>query len=263
MNEPKIDTTVPHSARMWNYWLGGKDHYEVDRVAGDQFAAAFPDIVAIARLSRYLLSRIVRHLSVEAGVAQFLDIGTGLPTVDNTHDLAQRINPEARVVYVDNDPLVLSHARALLVGTREGVTDYMDADLRDPARILAGAAESLDFDRPVGLMLMGILGYVGDHEEAYEIVRTLMKPLPSGSYLAIWDGSNVVTGEALDKAQDELNEGPGAPYTLRNHEEISRFFDGLDLVEPGVVPITQWRPEPDPFGPPSPVDALVGVARKP
>nr|WP_275935747.1 SAM-dependent methyltransferase [Herbidospora sakaeratensis] len=262
MNDTKIDTTVPHSARMWNYWLGGKDHYEVDRVAGDQFATAFPDIVAIARLSRYLLARIVRHVSAE-GVDQFLDIGTGLPTVDNTHDLAQRINPKARVVYVDNDPLVLSHARALLVGTREGVTDYMDADLRDPARILAGAAKSLDFDRPVALMLMGILGYVGPDEGPYDIVRTLLEPLPSGSYLALWDGSNVVTGAALDKAQDDLNEGAGAPYTLRNHEEFSRFFDGLDLVEPGIVPITQWRPDPDPFGPPSPVDALVGVARKP
>ncbi|WP_275477739.1 SAM-dependent methyltransferase [Herbidospora cretacea] len=263
MSNPRIDTTVPHSARMWNYWLGGKDHYEVDRVAGDQFAEAFPDIVAIARLSRYLLARVVRHLGAEAGVNQFLDIGAGLPTVDNTHDLAQRIDPTARVVYVDNDPLVLSHARALLVGTREGVTGYIDADLRDHEAILAGARKSLDFDRPVALMLMGILGYMTDADKPYEIVRALMDPLPSGSYLVVWDGSNVVTGEALDKAQDDLNEGPGAPYTLRDQEEISRFFDGLELVEPGVVPITQWRPDADPFGPPQPVDALVGVARKP
>ncbi|GAB1818289.1 SAM-dependent methyltransferase [Herbidospora sp. RD11066] len=263
MSNPKIDTTVPHSARMWNYWLGGKDHYEVDRVAGDQFAEAFPDIVAIARLSRYLLSRVVRHLSVEAGVTQFLDVGAGLPTVDNTHDLAQRINPAARVVYVDNDPLVLAHARALLVGTPEGLTGYIDADLQDPERILQGAEKSLDFERPVALMLMGILGYVADAEEPGEIVRKLMEPLPSGSYLVIWDGSNVVTGEALDKAQEELNDGPAVPYTLRNAEELGRFFDGFELVEPGIVPITQWHPDPDPFGPPSPVDALVGVARKP
>ncbi len=167
-------------------------------------------------------------------------------------------------MYVDNDPLVLSHARALLVGTREGLTGYIDADLRDHQTILAGARKSLDFDRPVALMLMGILGYMTEADKPYEIVRALMDPLPSGSYLVVWDGSNVVTGEALDKAQGRPQRRPGArPTRCATAEEISRFFDGLELVEPGVVPITQWRPDPDPFGPPKPVDALVGVARKP
>jgi hypothetical protein len=262
---PKIDTTVPHSARMWNYWLGGKDHYPVDRAAGDQFSEAFPDIVNIARLSRHLLARIVRHLAGEAGVRQFLDVGTGLPTVDNTHDLAQRAAPDARVVYVDNDPLVLTHARALLVGTPEGATDYVQADLREPEAILAAAAKTLDFDRPVALMLMGIAGYLRNDEEPYAIVGRLVDALPSGSYLAMWDGVNVVTGDALEQAQEDFNEGDGAPapYTLRSREEFSAFFNGLEQVEPGVVSIPLWRPDPDPFASPAEVDALCCVARKP
>jgi hypothetical protein len=262
---PTIDTTVPHSARMWNYWLGGKDHYPVDRAAGDQFSQAFPDIVNVARLSRHLLARIVRQLAGEAGIRQFLDVGTGLPTVDNTHELAQRVAPDSRVVYVDNDPLVLAHARALLVGTPEGATDYVQADLRDPGAILAAAAKTLDFDRPIALMLMGIAGYLRNDEEPYAIVGRLVDALPSGSYLAMWDGANVITGEALDQAQEDFNEGDGAPapYTLRDRAEFGAFFDGLELVEPGVVSIPLWRPDPDPFASPAEVDALCGVARKP
>ncbi|MED7928979.1 SAM-dependent methyltransferase [Nonomuraea sp. LP-02] len=260
---PRIDTSVPHAARMWNYWLGGKDHYDVDREAGDQFSAAFPDIVEIARLSRHLLARIVRHLVEEAGVRQFLDVGTGLPTVDNTHEVAQRADPACRVVYVDNDPLVLAHARALLVGSPEGATDYVDADLREPEKIVAAAAGTLDLTEPVALMLMGIAGYVSEEDGAYSIVGRLMEALPSGSYLAMWDGVNVVTGEALDRAQEEHNEGPGAPYHLRSRAEFARFFDGLELVEPGVVSITRWRPDPDPMASLAEVDALCGVARKP
>jgi len=260
---PKIDTTVPHAARMWNYWLGGKDYYDVDREAGDQFSQAFPDIVRIARLSRHLLARIVRHLAQEAGIRQFLDVGTGLPTVDNTHEVAQRVAPDARVVYVDNDPLVLTHARALLTGTPEGATDYVDADLHDPDAIIAAAARTLDPDRPVALMLMGIVGYVPDERGAYTIVARLMDALPSGSYLALWDGANLVTGQALDQAQDDYNEGDGVPYHLRTRAEITAFFDGLELVEPGVVSLPLWRPDHDPFGAPAEVDALCGVARKP
>ncbi|GAA0380328.1 hypothetical protein Acor_01870 [Acrocarpospora corrugata] len=260
--DPKIDTSVPHSARMWNYWLGGKDHYPVDRLAGDQFREAFPDIVRIAQLSRHLLARIVQYLAAEAGVRQFLDIGTGLPTLDNTHSLAQRVDPSARVVYVDNDPLVLTHARALLVGTPEGATDYIDADLNDPERILAAAARTLDFDQPVALMLMGILGYVPDHGDACGIVKRLMDALPPGSYLAMWDGANLVTGKALDDAQESLNEGGGMPYTLRSREQVGDFFDGLELVEPGIASITMWRPDPDPFEPAVEVDAICGVGRK-
>ncbi|MEW9549924.1 SAM-dependent methyltransferase [Nonomuraea sp. NPDC050783] len=260
---PRIDTSVPHAARMWNYWLGGKDHYDVDREAGDQFSAAFPDIVEIAKLSRHLLARIVRHLVTEAGVRQFLDVGTGLPTVDNTHEVAQRADPSCRVVYVDNDPLVLAHARALLVGTAEGATDYVDADLREPEKIIAAAGRTLDLTRPVALMLMGITGYVSEEQGAYTIVARLMDALPSGSYLAMWDGVNVVTGEALERAQEQHNEGPGAPYHLRTRAEFARFFDGLELVEPGLVSIPLWRPDPDPLATPHEVDALCGVARKP
>jgi O-methyltransferase involved in polyketide biosynthesis len=247
----------------WNYWLGGKDHYDADREAGDQFSELFPDIVEIAKLSRHLLARIVRFMVDEAGVRQFLDIGTGLPTVDNTHEVAQRADPSCRVVYVDNDPLVLAHARALLVGTPEGATDYVDADLRDPERIITAAAKTLDLTRPVTLMLMGIVGYVTDEEGAYSIVSRLMDALPSGSYLAMWDGVNVVTGEALDRAQEEHNEGPGVPYNLRTREQFSAFFDGFELVEPGIVSIPFWRPDPDPLAGLAEVDALCGVARKP
>src|SRR5690606_11323851 len=199
----RIDTSTPHAARMWNYWLGGKDYYDVDRVAGDQFSAAFPDIVHNARLSRHLIARIVRYMVNEAGVRQFLDVGTGLPTVDNTHEVAQRADPTCRVVYVDNDPLVLTHARALLVGTPEGATDYIEADLREPETIIAAAAKTLDLTQPVTLMLMGIVGFISDEDDAHGIVARLMDALPSGSYLALWDGVNVVTGDSLDQAQDD------------------------------------------------------------
>ncbi|GAA2631097.1 SAM-dependent methyltransferase [Actinomadura fulvescens] len=258
----KIDTTVPHSARVWNYWLGGKDNYPVDRAAGDQFIENVPSIVDTARQSRYLLQRVVRHLGEREGIRQFLDIGTGLPTVDNTHEVAQRVAPETRIVYVDNDPLVLVHARALLTSTPEGATDYVDADLKEPDAILNAAAKTLDFSRPVALMLMGILGFIADEEDPHGIVRKLVDALPSGSFLSLWDGVNVVSGEALDEAQGDYNEEGGVPYTLRSPEEIARFFDGLELLEPGVVPVTKWRPEANPWGTPHDVDALCGVARK-
>jgi hypothetical protein len=177
----KINTAVPQSARIWNYWLGGKDNYPVDRAAGDQYREAFPEIVDVARASRQFLTRAVRYLAGEAGIRQFLDVGTGLPTADNTHEVAQRVAPQSRVVYVDNDPLVLAHARALLTSTPQGATSYIDADLHEPDKILQGAAETLDFTRPVALMLMGILGHVTDYDEARSIVRRLLDALPSGS----------------------------------------------------------------------------------
>lgn len=259
----RIDTSTPHAARMWNYWLGGKDYYDVDRVAGDQFSAAFPDIVHIARLSRHLIARIVRYMVNEAGVRQFLDVGTGLPTVDNTHEVAQRADPTCRVVYVDNDPLVLTHARALLVGTPEGATDYIEADLREPETIIAAAAKTLDLTQPVTLMLMGIVGFISDEDDAHGIVARLMDALPSGSYLALWDGVNVVTGDSLDQAQDDYNETDAVPYALRTREQFTAFFEGLELVEPGIVSVPLWRPDPDPLADLKEVDALVGVARKP
>ncbi len=254
-----IDTTVPHSARIWNYWLGGKDNYAVDRAAGGQYAEVFPGIVDVARTSRAFLTRAVRYLAGEAGIRQFLDIGTGLPTLDNTHEVAQRVAPESRIVYVDNDPLVLAHARALLTSTREGACDYIDADLRDPAAILDAAAGQLDFTRPIALMLMGIMGHFTD-EEAYPIVSRLLDGLPSGSYFALNDGVDL--NEAFNQAQRGYNQSGAVPYHLRSPEQIARFFEGLELVEPGVVPVPRWRPDPDEAGTPAEDLAYGGVGRK-
>ncbi|HEX6470430.1 MAG TPA: SAM-dependent methyltransferase [Streptosporangiaceae bacterium] len=256
-----IDTTVPHSARVWNYLLGGKDNYPVDRQAGEKIREIFPGMVDIARQSRYMLVRVVRHLTAEAGIRQFLDIGTGLPTVDNTHEVAQRIAPESRIVYVDNDPLVLVHAEALLTSTREGACDYIQADVRDPEAILAGAAKTLDFDRPVALMLMGIMGLVEDYDEALSIVRRLTGALPAGSYVAVYDGSD--TDPAYVEAIARYNAGSRAvPYTPRGPRQIAAFLDGLEILEPGVVSVSHWRPDAGPWGQPPEVACAGGVGRK-
>jgi S-adenosyl methyltransferase len=253
-----IDTTVPHSARIWNYWLGGKDNYAVDREAGDQYKDIFPGIAVVAQTSRAFLTRAVRYLAGEAGIRQFLDIGTGLPTADNTHQVAQRVAPESRIVYVDNDPLVLAHARALLTSAPEGSTEYLDADIRNPAAILDAAAGLLDFTQPIALMLMGIMGHFTD-EEAYPIVSRLLAGLPSGSYFALYDGAD--TNEAFNEAQRGYNESGAAPYHLRSPEQFARFFEGLELVEPGVVPVPHWRPDPD--APAVEIYSYCGVGRKP
>ncbi|WP_345436833.1 SAM-dependent methyltransferase [Actinoallomurus vinaceus] len=259
--EPRIDDTVPHSARVWNLLLGGKDHYPVDRAAAEGICAVFPGMTDIARHSRHMLARAVRYLTSEAGIRQFLDIGTGLPTADNTHEVAQRVAPECRVVYVDNDPLVLVHARALLTGSPEGATDYLEADVRDPDVILREAARTLDLTRPVGLMMMGILGLVPDDEEARSIVRRLVAALPAGSHLALYDGTD--TDPAYVEAIRAYNAGSGAaPYTPRSLEQITGFFDGLELLEPGVVSVPRWRPEPHPWGEPPEVACAGGVGRK-
>ena len=259
---PKIDASIPHSARIWNYWLGGKDNYPVDQAAGDEYVATFPGIVDIARQSRAFLARAVRYLAGEAGVRQFLDVGTGLPTVDNTHEVAQRVAPDSRIVYVDNDPLVLVHAQALLTSTSPGACHYIDADLRDPAAILAGAAETLDFTRPVALMLMEILGHVTSDEEARSIVSGLMAGLPSGSYLVIADGTSNITAE-FEQAQQDYDDTGAVAYKLRGPGQIARFFEGLELLEPGIVPCLQWRPEVSALTPPAEVEPLGGIARKP
>ncbi|NUR57471.1 MAG: SAM-dependent methyltransferase [Catenulispora sp.] len=262
-NVPGIDTTVPHSARIWNYWLGGKDHYVVDREAGDQFAVIYPGIFDLARLSRYFLGRVVRYLAGEAGIRQFLDIGTGLPTADNTHEVAQRVNPEARIVYVDNDPLILAHANALLVGDPRGATAYIEADLLDPETIIGEVRNTLDLNEPVALILMQVLGHVpntGGDEQARSIVRTLMEALPAGSYLALNESTN--TNELNAKATALYNESGATPYYLRDPEQIVGLFEGLELVEPGIVPIQQWRPDPNPFGDPPEVGVWGGIGRK-
>jgi S-adenosyl methyltransferase len=256
---PHIDAAVPHSARIWNYWLGGKDNYAADRAAGDAYAKVFPRISYIARSSRYFLARAVAYLAAQAGIRQFLDIGTGLPTADNTHQVVQRIAPDARIVYVDNDPLVLVHARALLTSSPQGSCEYVDADVREPGKILHAAAGLLDFDPPVALLLMGIMGHIGD-EHAYPVVSELVAGLPAGSYLALYDGSDV--SEAFNAAQDGYNQTGATPYFLRSPERIAAFFGGLDLVEPGVVPCTRWRPDHTPFSPPAEAETYGGVGHK-
>ncbi|MCO6009958.1 SAM-dependent methyltransferase [Actinoallomurus purpureus] len=258
---PEIDTGVPHSARVWNYWLGGKDNYPVDRAAGDRYREIFPGIVDTARAARHFLARAVRHLAGEEGIRQFLDVGTGLPTVDNTHEVAQRVAPDSRIVYVDNDPLVLAHARALLTSAPEGRTDYVDADMRDPEKIVQAAAATLDLTRPVALMFMGVLGHIEDYDEARSIVRRLVNALPPGSLLALADSIDV--GAAHREAARNYKDSGAIPYLLRTPEQVTGFFAGLEPIEPGIVPIRQWRPESDPFGPPKEVATLGGVARKP
>lgn len=259
----EIDTTVSHVARIWNYWLGGKDNYPVDRQVGDQILEMLPDVATLARASRAFLSRSVRFLASEAGVRQFLDIGTGLPTVDNTHEVAQRIAPDSKIVYVDNDPLVLAHARALLTSTAEGETSYIHADLRAPETILKKAAETLDFDQPVALILMGIVEFITDDEAAYDIVSRLKRRLCSGSFLTLYDGTNVIHKEASDQIVEVWNNSGNAPLALRTPEQIGRFFDGMEILEPGVVSVSRWRPEATPWGAPDEVDAFGAVGRKP
>ncbi|WP_407565742.1 SAM-dependent methyltransferase [Streptomyces sp. 184] len=258
-----IDATVPHSARIWNYWLGGKDHYAADREMGDRIAGYFPEIRDNARGNRRFLERTVRYLVGEAGIRQFLDVGTGLPTASNTHDVAQGIAPECRIVYVDNDPLVLAHARALLSSTPEGATAYLDADVRDPERILAAAAETLDLTRPVALILCGILQFVREDGPAYGIVSTLMDALPPGSHLVFTHPTSEIRGERMEAAVRQWNSGGGALLVLRTPEQIAGFFAGLDLLPPGVVSTTQWRPDAADVGAAGPVDDFGGVARKP
>ena len=259
-----IDTTVPHSARVWNYWLGGKDNYAVDRAAGEELAATFPGITDIARQVRLFLSRAIRYLVVEGGVRQFLDIGTGLPTANNTHEIAQRMVPQARIVYVDNDPLVLVHARALLISSPEGVTDYVEADLHDPDRILREAAMTLDFTQPIGLIMLAILGHVPDSDHPHGIVSRLLGGLPSGSYLALSDDTDTdAANNEATRIYNNQNPNSASHYHLRSPEQIARFFDGLELVAPGVVSTSQWRPESSTWAEPVEISHRAGVGRKP
>jgi hypothetical protein len=257
-----IDTTVPHSARIWNYWLGGKDNFAVDRAAGDAWTETFPGMRDIVRASRGFLIRSIAYLADDAGIRQFLDVGTGLPTANNTHQVAQRVAREARVVYVDNDPLVLAHARALLTSTPEGATAYIHADLRDPDKILAEAADTLDFTKPVALILSGVLGHVVDIDQARSIVRRLLAGLPSGSYLSLNDGTSVIAPDQLEQATQDYNDSGALPYVQRTPKEIASFFEGLELVEPGVVSCPRWRPDRAAGDQPE-LDAFGGVGRKP
>ncbi|WP_106398988.1 SAM-dependent methyltransferase [Actinocorallia populi] len=259
---PKIDTTVPHQARVWNYYLGGKDYYEADRAFAEQILQAYPGTRDVARHTRGFLKRAITHLTAEVGIRQFLDVGTGLPTAGNTHEIAQSIAPESRIVYVDNDPLVLVHAQALLTSSPEGVCDYLDADAREPEQILEKAAKTLDFDKPVALSVLGVLGMVWDDQEARDILRRLLEPLAPGSYLLLEDGTNTVDAAAAAEAEKIRDEEGGYHYKLRTPEQIALFFEGLELLEPGVVSVAHWRPENNPWGVPEEVDAYCGAARK-
>ncbi|WP_223166681.1 SAM-dependent methyltransferase [Nonomuraea sp. SYSU D8015] len=259
MTERPLNTDVPSPARIYDYWLGGKDNYEIDRIVSEQILQALPDLPILARTNREFLGRAVRYMVAEAGIRQFLDIGTGIPTANNTHQVAQSVAPDSRVVYVDNDPMVLAHARALLRSSPEGTTAFIDADLREPAKILAAAGEMLDFDSPVGLTLLGVVDFLPDTGEAKAIIRRLMDALAPGSHLAISHG---IVGKQLEEGVRHWNESGGAPMTLRTLEEIAGFFDGLELLEPGVVPLPRWRPTPETLHADREAVYYAGVGRK-
>ncbi|GHC83143.1 hypothetical protein GCM10007079_23990 [Nocardiopsis terrae] len=261
--DAKIDTSVPHNARIWNYWLGGKDNYPVDREMGDQIRSFFPEIVDNAVADRGFLVRTVTYLAEEQGIRQFLDIGTGLPSHNNTHEVAQTAAPEARVVYVDNDPLVLTHARALLTGTDQGATDYVDADLRDPESILAAAGKTLDFSKPVALMLLGVVNFVADDAEVRSILDRLLDALAPGSYLVVSHPTDDIDHERAHQVAAAWNERGTPKLTIRSAAGIRALFDGLELLEPGVVSCSLWRSAPTEVGEIRPVAEYGGVARKP
>ncbi|MGP4014733.1 SAM-dependent methyltransferase [Saccharopolyspora sp. 5N708] len=257
-----INYDAPQSARIWNYWQGGKDNYDVDRAAGDAWIAFQPEIVSIAKESRQFLMRAVRQLTAEAGIRQFLDIGTGLPTLQNTHEVAQEVAPDSKIVYVDNDPLVLTHARALMMNTTdEGVTSCIDADYHDPESIISDARAILNFSQPIAVMFMGVLGHVAEYEDAVSITRRVMAAVPSGSYLILWENTNVT--ETARSAAAEYAKSGAIPYRLCSVEQVGGFFDGLELVDPGLVAINHWRADADQPGTSQPLDAAGAVGRKP
>jgi S-adenosyl methyltransferase len=239
---PSFDTGVASIARIYDYWLGGKDNYAADREAGEAMVRQYPDIVAGVRMNRAFLGRAVHYLAAEAGIRQFLDIGTGLPSSNNTHEVAQRAAPESRIVYVDNDPIVLSHARALLSSTPEGACAYIDADIRDSRKILQDAAATLDFSHPVAVCLIMVLQFIPDEDDPWQIVRTLMDAVPSGSYLAVAHPANDVDQEVGPALRQLSTRMGGTRATPRSHQEVARFFEGLEMIEPGLVQLHRWRP---------------------
>ncbi|TWG14494.1 S-adenosyl methyltransferase [Actinoplanes teichomyceticus] len=242
-----MDTSVPHPARRYNYWLGGKDHFAADRASGDAIAEAFPSAPAAARANRRFLQRAVQYLAEEAGVRQFLDVGAGLPVPDNTHEIAQRIDPAARVLYVDNDPLVMAHARALLCGTAQGRTDYLEADLRDPRSILTSPAfrATLRQEQPIAVLLAAVLHFLTDDGEAAHAVGCLVEALPSGSYLVISHFTLDLSPQEDRQRYQRMYRAGQTDVHARTGETIEGYFRGLNLVDPGIVPITQWRPDTD------------------
>ncbi|MFB7736108.1 SAM-dependent methyltransferase [Streptomyces sp. NPDC056112] len=260
-----INSSVAHPARVYNVWLGGKDHYPADQEAAELAAAANPQIVPAVRANRAFLGRAVRELAGKAGIRQFLDIGTGIPTANNTHEVAQGVDPGARVVYVDNDPIVLAHARALLVSTPEGATDYLEADLRDVDRVLTAAGEMLDLAQPVGLMLVAVLQYVPDADDPYGIARRLLDALAPGSHIVLSHPAADIGAEKVAESMRVYNDRAAehAGATPRTHADVTRFFDGTDLLEPGVVQLPEWHPDPADGLSPGALPMWCGVGRKP
>ncbi len=255
-----LDTSVAHPARVYDYWLGGKDNFAADREAAEQVIAANPTVLHGVRANRAFLARAVRYLAGEAGIRQFLDLGTGLPTADNTHQVAQAIAPDTRIVYVDNDPMVLTYARALLTSTPEGATAYVQADIRDTEKVLAGAAETLDFAKPVAVMALMILQYVPDEDDPWGIVGRLLEPLAAGSYLTVSDTVRDIDTQRVTQGTARLNERMGQTrLTLRSRPEFERFFDDLEMVEPGIVPLPEWGAP----GSEHPIPCYAGMGRKP
>jgi hypothetical protein len=245
--EPReLNTDIPHIARIYDYWLGGKNNFAADRQVAEQMSQVSPSIAEGVRANRAFLVRTVRYLAEQAGVRQFLDIGTGLPSPGNTHEVAQSVASQTRVVYTDNDPIVLTHARALLTSGPDGATAYLDADVRDPEKILAGAAGLLDFTRPVAVLLLAVLHVIADDEDPYRIVARLMAPLPPGSFLVISHGATDIEPEMMAALAARLDKmmPPGQRPAFRDRAQVARFFGGLDLVDPGLVPIARWRPDP-------------------
>jgi trans-aconitate methyltransferase len=257
---PDIDTSVAHQARVYNYLLGGKDNFAADRAAGEKILQVNPDLAVTARANRAFLGRVAHFLAAEAGIRQFLDIGTGIPSADNTHEVAQKVAPESQIVYVDNDPIVLAHARALLTSAPEGRTAYLDADANDPGTILAQAAGTLDFSRPVAIMLLSVLQVV---EDPYAVTSKLVDAVPPGSYLAISIPASDIQPEAHAEVIRRLAKNvPGVTIAHRSHAEVTRFFGGLELLEPGVVPVNYWRPGPGGPDPVRELPAYAAVGRK-
>ena len=259
---PEIDTSVAHPARVYDYWLGGKDHFTADRIAAEEVIAVRPTIIRDIRANRAFLGRAVHFLAAEAGIRQFLDIGTGIPSANNTHEVAQRVAPESRIVYVDNDPIVLAHARALLTSTREGACAYLDADLKDTGKILEEAARTLDFAEPIAVMFIGVLHLVSDAEDPRGIMAATVGATVPGSYLALTQPASDIDAEIVAEGARRYNERVKTPQTRRSYEETLRFFDGMELVPPGLVQCHRWRPDPGATGLDENVSAYGGVARR-
>jgi hypothetical protein len=257
---PAFDTSVAHHARIYDYLLGGKDNYAADREAGEALISAYPTMVELARANRAFLGRAVRFLAGEAGIRQFLDLGTGIPAAANTHQVAQEVAPESRVAYVDYDPVVLAHARALLASGPHGVTDYIDADLRDTGKVLEQAAQTLDFSRPTAVVCLLTLHAIGDEDDPHAIIAQIMDALPAGSYLALSHPASDIERDKVTDLQARVNRLSYQQFTGRTREQVLEFFTGLELVEPGLVQVHQWRPEAEATGT---LALWTGVGRKP